>query len=50
MRVVLAMGLFALGVELPKSYMARHAKGLSILVIPTMAIGWFIVAGEYTCA
>jgi NhaP-type Na+/H+ or K+/H+ antiporter len=45
-RVVLATGLFAIGVELPRSYMAKHAKGLFIMVVPTMAIGWVIVAGE----
>ena len=48
MRVVLAMGLFAIGVELPKSYMARHAKSLLAMVVPTMAIGWGIVAGVYS--
>ena len=48
MRIVLATGLFAIGVELPKSYMARHAKSLLALVVPTMAIGWVIVAGVYS--
>ena len=48
MRVVLATGLFAIGVELPKSYMARHAKSLLAMVVPTMAIGWTIVAGVYS--
>ena len=48
MRVVLATGLFAIGVELPKSYLARHAKSLLAMVIPTMAIGWVIVAGVYS--
>ncbi|KAF9445303.1 hypothetical protein P691DRAFT_805903, partial [Macrolepiota fuliginosa MF-IS2] len=43
-RIVLAIGLFAIGVELPKSYMYRHVKGLFALVVPTMAIGWVIVA------
>lgn len=45
MRVVLATGLFAIGVELPKSYLAKHIKSLLIMVIPTMAIGWVISAG-----
>lgn len=45
MRIVLATGLFAIGVELPNSYMAQHAKSLFAMVIPTMAIGWIIVAG-----
>ncbi|KAG5643602.1 hypothetical protein DXG03_000610 [Asterophora parasitica] len=44
-RIVLATGLFAIGVELPKSYMAKHAKSLFVMVVPTMAIGWVIVAG-----
>lgn len=45
MRVVLAIGLFAIGVELPESYMGRHVRGLVVLVVPTMAIGWLVVAG-----
>lgn len=48
MRVVLATGLFAIGIELPQSYLAEHAKGLLVLVIPTMAFGWLVVAGRYT--
>ncbi|XP_006461058.1 hypothetical protein AGABI2DRAFT_68765, partial [Agaricus bisporus var. bisporus H97] len=45
MRVVLATGLFAIGADLPKGYMHRHAKGLLAMVVPTMTIGWFVVAG-----
>lgn len=45
-RVVLATGLFAIGVELPRSYMAKHAKSLITMVVPTMAIGWVIVSGQ----
>jgi NhaP-type Na+/H+ or K+/H+ antiporter len=45
MRVVLATGLFAIGVELPQNYMAKHAKGLLVMVVPTMAFGWIVVAG-----
>ncbi|EIN12055.1 hypothetical protein PUNSTDRAFT_62304 [Punctularia strigosozonata HHB-11173 SS5] len=44
-RIVLATGLFAIGVELPRNYMAKHAKGLLIMVVPTMAFGWVVVAG-----
>lgn len=44
MRVVLATGLFAIGVELPTRYMADHAKSLLIMVVPTMAFGWLISA------
>ncbi|KAJ4468221.1 Sodium/hydrogen exchanger [Lentinula aciculospora] len=45
MRIVLATGLFAIGIELPKNYMWKHAKSLSAMVIPTMAAGWLIVGG-----
>ncbi|KAK7685329.1 hypothetical protein QCA50_011693 [Cerrena zonata] len=45
MRVVLATGLFAIGVELPQSYLADHAKGLLVMVVPSMAFGWLVVAG-----
>ena len=45
MRVVLVIGLFAIGVELPESYMKKHIRGLIVLVVPTMAIGWLAVAG-----
>ncbi len=45
MRIVLATGLFAIGVELPQSYLADHAKGLLVMVVPTMAFGWVVVAG-----
>ncbi|KAI5123971.1 hypothetical protein M0805_006383 [Coniferiporia weirii] len=45
MRVVLATGLFAMGVELPKAYVAEHARSLVTMVVPTMALGWLISAG-----
>lgn len=32
MRVVLATGLFAIGVELPKAYLAEHVRSLLIMV------------------
>ncbi|KAI0650295.1 Sodium/hydrogen exchanger family-domain-containing protein [Trametes meyenii] len=44
MRITLAAGLFAIGVELPRRYMAEHVKGLLFMVVPTMAFGWIIVA------
>ena len=46
MRIVLATGLFAIGVELPTTYLADHARSLLIMVVPTMAFGWFVSAGE----
>jgi hypothetical protein len=45
-RVVLTTSLFAIGIELPQAYMAKNAKGLIAMVVPTMAVGWVIVAGE----
>jgi len=47
MRVVLATGLFAVGVELPRAYMKEHAKSLLIMVVPTMAFGWVVVSGKF---
>jgi sodium/hydrogen antiporter len=47
MRVVLATGLFAIGVELPQSYVAEHVRGLIIMVVPTMAFGWLVIGGKY---
>lgn len=47
MRIVLATGLFAVGVELPCAYMKEHAKSLLIMVVPTMAFGWVVIAGIY---
>ncbi|OAX39572.1 Sodium/hydrogen exchanger [Rhizopogon vinicolor AM-OR11-026] len=44
MRIVLATGLFAVGVELPRAYMKEHAKSLLIMVVPTMAFGWIVIA------
>lgn len=35
-RVVLAIGVFAIGVELPKAYMRRHWKSLFFLLAPVM--------------
>lgn len=35
-RVVLAIGVFAIGVELPKAYVARHWKSLFFLLFPVM--------------
>lgn len=35
-RVVLAIGVFAIGVELPKAYMQRHWKSLLFLLAPVM--------------
>ncbi|EJF63329.1 hypothetical protein DICSQDRAFT_145567 [Dichomitus squalens LYAD-421 SS1] len=41
-RVILAIGVFAIGVELPKAYMQRHWKSLLFLLGPCMTWGWFV--------
>ncbi|TIB76393.1 hypothetical protein E3Q22_03557 [Wallemia mellicola] len=43
-RVVLALGVFAIGVELPRRYVKRHWKSLFFLLCPIMAFGWVISA------
>ncbi|KAK1223104.1 hypothetical protein PQX77_014032 [Marasmius sp. AFHP31] len=44
-RVVLAIGVFGIGVELPKAYMRKHWKSLFYLLGPIMTWGWFVSAG-----
>ncbi|PCH40212.1 hypothetical protein WOLCODRAFT_116887 [Wolfiporia cocos MD-104 SS10] len=44
-RVVLAIGVFAIGVELPKAYMKKHWRSLFFLLFPVMTWGWFVSAG-----
>ncbi|KAG8760091.1 hypothetical protein FRC14_004077 [Serendipita sp. 396] len=44
-RVVLAVGVFAIGVELPSKYAKKHYKSLLFLLGPVMAIGWVVCAG-----
>ena len=41
-RVVLAIGVFAIGVELPKAYMARHWKSLFFLLFPSITMASII--------
>jgi NhaP-type Na+/H+ or K+/H+ antiporter len=43
-RIVIAIGVFAVGVELPKKYMYRHWRSLFFLLVPVMAWGWFVSA------
>ncbi|KAH8105533.1 Sodium/hydrogen exchanger [Phellopilus nigrolimitatus] len=45
MRVVLATGLFAIGVALPKAYLFHHARSLLIMVIPAMVFTWLVSTG-----
>ncbi|KAI9730997.1 MAG: hypothetical protein M1834_005458 [Cirrosporium novae-zelandiae] len=39
-RIVLVVQCFAVGVELPKSYMERHWKSVTFLLVPVMTYGW----------
>ncbi|OKL58081.1 hypothetical protein UA08_06622 [Talaromyces atroroseus] len=39
-RIVLVVQCFAVGVELPKSYMERHWKSVFLLLVPVMTYGW----------
>ncbi|WWC88415.1 uncharacterized protein L201_003326 [Kwoniella dendrophila CBS 6074] len=43
-RVVIAISVFAVGVELPKAYMKRHWRSLAFLLGPGMIWGWMISA------
>ncbi|KAI9448797.1 Sodium/hydrogen exchanger family-domain-containing protein [Lactarius psammicola] len=43
-RIVIAIGVFAVGVELPKKYMYRHWRSLFFLLVPVMTWGWFVSA------
>ncbi|THV04332.1 hypothetical protein K435DRAFT_816998 [Dendrothele bispora CBS 962.96] len=43
-RVVLAIGVFAIGVELPMTYVKRHWKSLFFMLGPVMAWGWLVAA------
>ena len=39
-RIVLVVQCFAVGVELPKSYMERHWRSVVFLLLPVMTYGW----------
>lgn len=39
-RIVLVVQCFAVGVELPRSYMERHWRSVTFLLIPVMTFGW----------
>ncbi|KAK2803167.1 hypothetical protein FQN51_003911 [Onygenales sp. PD_10] len=43
-RIVLVVQCFAIGVELPKSYMNRHWKSVVLLLLPVMTWGWLITS------
>ena len=39
-RIILVVQCFAVGVELPRAYMERHWKSVTLLLVPVMAFGW----------
>lgn len=41
-RIVVALSVFAVGVELPKAYILRHWKSLAVLLGPAMLFGWIV--------
>jgi Na(+)/H(+) antiporter len=43
-RIVLVVQCFAVGVELPRAYMEKHWKSVTLLLIPVMAYGWLITS------
>ncbi|GAA6037492.1 hypothetical protein JCM8097_008215 [Rhodosporidiobolus ruineniae] len=43
-RIIIALSVFAVGVELPKAYVWRHWKSLTMLLGPIMLSGWMVAA------
>jgi NhaP-type Na+/H+ or K+/H+ antiporter len=43
-RIVLVVQCFAVGVELPRSYMEKHWKSVVLLLFPVMTFGWLVTS------
>lgn len=43
-RIVLVVQCFAVGVELPKFYMEKHWRSVTMLLLPVMTFGWLITS------
>ena len=43
-RIVLVVQCFAVGVELPKHYMEKHWRSVTLLLIPVMTFGWLVTS------
>ncbi|KAK6421569.1 hypothetical protein LTR95_016795, partial [Oleoguttula sp. CCFEE 5521] len=43
-RVIVGIQVFAVGIELPKFYMARHWRSVAMLLGPVMIFGWLVCA------
>ncbi len=43
-RIVLVVQCFAVGVELPKHYMEKHWRSVTLLLVPVMTFGWLVTS------
>jgi sodium/hydrogen antiporter len=43
-RIVLVVQCFAVGVELPRAYMERHWRSVTLLLVPVMTFGWLLTS------
>lgn len=43
-RIVIALQVFAAGVSLPKAYLVKELRSLSILLLPVMFFMWLVAA------
>lgn len=43
-RIVLVVQCFAVGVELPRAYMEKHWRSVTLLLVPVMTFGWLITS------
>lgn len=43
-RIVLVVQCFAVGVELPKYYMEKHWRSVTLLLLPVMTFGWLVTS------
>ncbi|EEB06500.2 plasma membrane alkali metal cation/H antiporter Sod22 [Schizosaccharomyces japonicus yFS275] len=41
-RIVLIVSVFVAGVELPRAYLLRHARGMFIMLLPIMIVEWLV--------
>ncbi|CCE62227.1 hypothetical protein TPHA_0C00710 [Tetrapisispora phaffii CBS 4417] len=42
-RIVLCLQIFAVAVELPRKYMLKHWRSITMLLLPVMTAGWLII-------
>ena len=43
-RIVLVVQCFAVGVELPRAYMEKHWRSVTLLLVPVMTFGWLVTS------